>query len=73
MFNKYILDSDTFQNLNKRREVVKKLSRKMIFEKNLTKFTKLFFFIVFTLLLIYFIHHFIVFDHIFHLHPENRH
>ena len=40
MFNKYILDSDTFQNLNKRRELRKKLARQMIINSQRSKFKK---------------------------------
>ena len=56
-----------------KRKLIKILSRKMILEKNLTKISKLFFFTAFTLLLIYSIHHLILFDHIFHIHELNRH
>ena len=67
MFNRYILDSDTFQNLNKKREVVKNLSRKMILESRLSRLSKLFFVSAFTLLLLYSIHHYIVYGQFFHL------
>lgn len=67
MFNRYILDSDTFQNLNKKREVVKNLSRKMILESRLSKLSKLFFVSALTLLLLYSIHHYIVYGHLFYL------
>lgn len=66
MFNRYIIDSDTFQNLNKKREVVKNLSRKMILESRLSRLSKLFFVSVFTTLLLYSIHHYIVYGYIVH-------
>ena len=67
MFNRYMLDSDTFQNHNKKRDVVKNLSRKMILESRLSRLSKLFFVSAFTLLLLYSIHHYIVYGHLFHL------
>ena len=41
MFNRYILDSDTFQNLNKRRELRKKLAKQMILNAQKSKQKKL--------------------------------
>lgn len=40
MFNRYIIDSDTFQNLDKRREVRRKLAKQMIINSHSTKFKK---------------------------------
>jgi len=67
MLNRYIIDSDTFQTLTRRREVVKKLSRKLILESRLSRISKLFFVSAFTILLLYSIHHYIVYGHLFHL------
>lgn len=67
MFNKYLLDSDTLQNLNKRRELRKKLAKKMLNETKFTKFTKSVVFICFLLIAFYFIHHDLVHGHFIHL------
>ena len=67
MLNRYIIDSDTLQTLPKRREVVKKISRKLILESRLSRISKLFFVSAFTILLLYSIHHYILYGHIFHL------
>jgi|21_taG_2_1085346.scaffolds.fasta_scaffold07777_5 cell division protein FtsL len=67
MFNRYILESDTLQSLNNKREVVKKISRKMILESRLSRISKLFFVSALTILLVYSIHHYIVYGHLFHL------
>ena len=66
MFNKYLLDSDTFQNLNKRRELRKKLAIKMLNETKFTKFTKSVVFICFLLILCYFIQNDLVYGHFIH-------
>lgn len=68
MFNRYLLDSDTFQNLNKKRETVKELARQMILESKFERVVKLFFKVVTLLVVVYCVHHYIVFDHIFHIH-----
>ena len=68
MFNRYLLDSDTFQNLNKKRETVKELARQMILESKFEKFLKLLFKVVTLLVVVYCVHHYLVFDHIFHIH-----
>ena len=67
MLNRYIIDSDTLQTLPKRREVVKKISRKLILESRLSRISKLFFVSAFTILLLYSIHHYILYGHIYHL------
>ena len=67
MLNRYIIDPDTLQTLPKRREVVKKISRKLILESRLSRISKLFFVSAFTILLLYSIHHYILYGHIYHL------
>ena len=68
MFNRYLLDSDTLQNLNERSETVKKLARQMILESKVERVFKLLFKVVTLLIVVYFVHHYFVFDHIFHIH-----
>ena len=41
MFNRYILESDTFQNLNKRRDLRRKLAKQMILNSYKSKQKKL--------------------------------
>ncbi len=40
MFNRFTLDSDTLQNINKRQELRKKLARQMIIDSQRSKFKK---------------------------------
>ena len=68
MFNRYLLDSDTFQNLNKKRETVKELARQMILESKFERVVKLLFKVVTLLVVVYCVYHYLVYDHIFHMH-----
>ena len=68
MTNRYIIDSDTFQTLTKKREVVKNLSRKMILESKLNQFSKIAIKVLILMTALYFIHHYIMFGHLIHLH-----
>ena len=68
MFNRYLLDSDTFQNLNKRKETVKELARQMILESKFERVLKSLFKVVTLLVVVYCVHHYFVYDHIFHMH-----
>lgn len=71
MFNRYLLDSDTLQNLNKRSETVKKLARQMILESKVERVFKLLFKVVTLLIVVYCVNHYFVFDHIFHIHQPH--
>ena len=68
MTNRYIIDSDTFQTLTKKREVVKNLSRKMILESKLNQFSKIVIKVLILMTALYFIHHYIMFGHLIHFH-----
>ena len=68
MTNRYIIDSDTFQTLTKKREVVKNLSRKMILESKLNQFSKIVIKVLILMTALYFIHHYIMYSHLIHLH-----
>ena len=68
MFNKYLLDSDTFQSFDKRRETVKELARQMILESKFERVVKLLFKVVTLLVVVYCVYHYLVYDHIFHIH-----
>ena len=68
MSNKYIIDSDTFQTLTRKREVVKNLSRKMILESKLNQYSKIVLKVLILMTALYFIHHYIMFGHLIHIH-----
>ena len=68
MSNKYIIDSDTFQTLTRKREVVKELSRKMILESKLNQYSKIVLIFLILMTALYFIHHYIMFGHLIHRH-----
>ena len=68
MTNKYTLDYDSFQTLAKKREVVKELSRKMILESKLNQYSKIVIKVLIVITALYFIQHYIMFDHLIHLH-----
>lgn len=68
MSNKYIIDSDTFQTLTRKREVVKELSRKMILESKLNQYSKIVIKVLIVMTALYFIQHYIMFGHLIHPH-----
>ena len=68
MFNRYIFHSDSFQNLNNKREVVKNLSRKMILESKLNQFSKIVIKVLILMTALYFIDHYIMYSHFIHPH-----
>jgi len=72
MFNRYIIDSDTFQNLNKRRAVRRKLAKQMILDTTYLKIERFILRLLFFAVLIFCISHYIAYDHL-HLHLFHTH
>jgi hypothetical protein len=70
MFNKYILDSDTFQNFDKRRAIRKQLARQMILDTTYLKIERFILRFLFFAVLIFCISHYLAYDHLhlFHTH-----
>ena len=70
MLNRFILDGDSFNDIDKRRALRRKLARKMLLESNFTKFTKVFMSIVICLIVLYFIQHDLLYGHFVHFTPH---
>ena len=68
MFNKYILDPDTLRNLDKRRELRKKLAQEMIIDTSFRKIERFILRIVFLAVVIFSITHSVEFGHYLHFH-----
>lgn len=73
MFNRYILDSDTFQNLYKRRDQRRKLAKQMILDTNYLKVERFFLRFFFFCILIYTISHYMAHGDLFFLHHHHLH
>ena len=68
MFNKFTLSADTLHNLEKRRELRKKLSQRMIIDTNFRKIERFLLRIVFLAIVIFAITHSVEFGHYLHFH-----
>ena len=68
MFNKYLLDSDTFQNLDKRRDLRRKLAKQMILDTNFRKIERFLLRLLFLAVAAYGVQHYIFFGHFLHFH-----
>ena len=73
MFNKYILDSDTFANLNKRRTLRKKLAQQMILDTTFLQVERFILRFIFFCILIYTVSHYITYGDLFFLHHNVVH
>jgi len=70
MFNKYILDSDTFANLNKRKVLRKKLAQQMILDTTFLQVERFILRFIFFCILIYTVSHYMAYGDLFFLHPH---
>jgi len=68
MFNRYILESDTFQNLNKRRDLRRKLAKQMILDTTYLKVERFLLRFFFFCILIYTISHYITYGDLYFFH-----
>jgi len=62
------ISAETLRDVEHKQKLIKSISRKMILETKIQKLSKSIFYLVLAATIVYCVHHYLMHDHIFHIH-----
>ena len=67
------ISAETLRDVEHKQKFIKSMSRKMILETKIQKLSKSIFYLVLAATIVYCVHHYLMYDHIFHFHENMKH
>lgn len=62
------ISAETLRDAEHKQKLIKSISRKMILETKIQKLSRSIFYLVLAATIVYCVHHYIMYDHFFHIH-----